>query len=235
MAHANLDLRACPPDFLTRGEGGGQGLMLNELFNMDGKSPWTSKFCHSCGLALEKGFNYCPKCGQEVISDGKSSVKHGSHLNGNRTVENVVSSNAGTTATARSASTARVHAPSNKKSAKPYPPLECFSAFKKSKEKERSSFFVRKKGSKRSKSETIVVKITVAVMENNKVKRGNSLPLKVPAASTADEILNAAVQKHTAYNKHFNSRHKYVLVFKDGTKVETIPGTTPPPGNFYPV
>ena len=179
-------------------------------------------------LLLKKGFNYCPKCGQEVISDDKSSVKHGSRLNGNRTVENVVSSNADTTATARSAPTTRVHAPSNKKSAKPYPPLECFSAFKKSKEKERSSFFVRKKGSKRSKSETMEVKITVAVMENNKFKRGNSLPLKVPAASTADEILNAVVQKHTAYNKHFNSRHEYVLVFKDGTKVETIPGTTPP-------
>ena len=59
-------------------------------------------------------------------------------------------------------------------------------------------------------------------------------PLKVPAASTADEILNAAVQKHTADNKHFNSRHEYLLVFKDGTKVDTIPGTTPP-GNFYPV
>ena len=44
---------------------------------------------------------------------------------------------------------------------------------------------MRKKGTKRSKSETVEVKITVAVMENNKVKRGNSLPLKVPAASTA--------------------------------------------------
>jgi hypothetical protein len=71
------------------------------------------------------------------------------------------------------------------------------------------------------------VKITVAVMEDNKVKRGNSLPLKVPAASTADEILNAALQKHTAFNKHFNSRHEYLLVFKDGTEVKTIPGTTP--------
>ena len=187
---------------------------------MDGESPSTSKFCHCCGLALEKGFNYCPKCGQEVLSDDRSS-----RLNGNQTVENKVSSNAVRTATAP---TTRVHAPSSKKAAKPYPPLECFSAFKKSKEKERSSFFVRKKGTKRSKSETMEVKITVAVMENNKVKRGNSLPLKVPAASTADEILNAAIQKHTAYNKHFNSRHEYLLVFKDGTEVKTIPGTTPP-------
>ena len=187
---------------------------------MDGESSWSSKFCHCCGNALEKGYNYCPKCGQEVLTRGdKSSVAHGSRLNGNRTVENHVG-----TATAP---TTRVHAPSNKESAKPSPALECFSAFKKSKEKERSSFFVRKKGTKRAKSETMAVKITVAVMEDNKVKRGNSLPLKVPAASTADEILNAAIQKHTAFNKHFNSRHEYLLVFKDGTEVKTIPGTTP--------
>ena len=43
----------------------------------------------------------------------------------------------------------------------------------------------------------------------------------------ADKILNAAVQKHTALNKHFNSRHEYLLVFKDGTEVKTIPGTSP--------
>jgi hypothetical protein len=146
-------------------------------------------------------------------------VAQGSHLNGNRTVENQVGM-------ATAPITTRVHAPRNKELAKPSPTLECFSAFKKSKEKERSSFFVRKKGGKRAKS-TMEVKITVAVMEDNKVKRGNSLPLKVPAASTADEILNAALQKHTAFNKHFNSRHEYLLVFKDGTEVKTIPGTTP--------
>ena len=47
------------------------------------------------------------------------------------------------------------------------------------------------------------IKIAVAVMENNKVKQGNSLPLEGPAASTADGILNASIQKHAAYNKAF--------------------------------
>ena len=161
-------------------------------------------------MLLKKGYNYCPKCGQEVLTRGdKSSVAHGSHLNGNQTVENHV----GTV----TAPTRHVHAPGNKESVKLSPAHKCFSAFKKSKEKERSSFFVRKKGIKQAKSETMEVKITVAVIEDNKVKRENSLPLKVPATSTADDILNAAVQKHTAFNKHFNSRHEYLLVFKDGT------------------
>ena len=78
---------------------------------------WSSKFCHCCGIALENGYNYGPKCGQEFLTRGnKSSVAHGSHLNGNWTVENHV----GTATTP----TTRVHAPSNKESAKLSPALE---------------------------------------------------------------------------------------------------------------
>ena len=113
--------------------------MLSSILNMNGESSSSSKFCHCCGNALENGYNYCPKCGQEVLRRGnKSSVAHGSRLNGNRTVENHVG-----TATAP---TTRVHVPSNKESVKPSPALECFSAFKKSKEKERSSFLCERRG-----------------------------------------------------------------------------------------
>jgi predicted amidophosphoribosyltransferase len=81
--------------------------MLSSILNMNGESSWSSKFCHCCGNALENGYNYCPKCGQEVLTRGdKSPVAHDSHLNGNRTVENHVG-----------AATTRVHAPSNKESA----------------------------------------------------------------------------------------------------------------------
>ena len=102
---------------------------------MDGESSWSSKFCHCCGNALEKGYNYCPKCGQEVLTRGdKSSVAHGSRLNGNRTVENHVG-----TATAP---TIRVHAPSNKESAKPSPALECFRVRSKNPKKRKEALFL---------------------------------------------------------------------------------------------
>ena len=42
------------------------------------------------------------------------------------------------------------------------------------------------------------------------------------------KIRNAAVEKHAAFNKGFNFKIKYALVFKDGTEVKTIPGTCPP-------
>ena len=99
--------------------------------------------------------------------------------------------------------------------------LPKFAAFKSTKEKERSSF----KLSKVARD----VKITIAVMEDaNKIKCGDSLTLKVPETSCVEEILNAAVEKHIAFNKCFNAKLKYLLVFKDGTEVKMIPGTDPP-------
>ncbi len=109
--------------------------------------------------------------------------------------------------------------------------LSSFSAFKSAKEKERSSFFVRKNGPKRTKPNDNEVKITIAVMADAmkmKIKRGESLPLKVPGSSSAKEILDAAVEKHATFNKRFNTKLKYALVFKDGTEVTTIPGNHPP-------
>lgn len=102
--------------------------------------------------------------------------------------------------------------------------LPKFASFKSAKERERSSFFVRKNGSKRSKMavSSKEVKVTIAVMEDaKKIKRGDSLPLKVPESSTPEEILRKAVEKHAAFNKRFNARIEYSLVFKDGTEVKT--------------
>ncbi|CAB4028353.1 Hypothetical predicted protein, partial [Paramuricea clavata] len=101
-------------------------------------------------------------------------------------------------------------------------------AFKSAKEKERSSFFVQKKGLKRAKPNNNNVKITIAVMKDvRKIEQGDSLPLKVPASSSGKEILDTAVMKHATFNKHFNSKLEYALVFKDETEVTTVPGTDP--------
>ena len=59
-----------------------------------------------------------------------------------------------------------------------------------------------------------------------KVKRGETIPLEVMA--THEEILPAAIKKHGDFNKCFESERNYQLVFKDGTKVNFIPGTDRP-------
>ena len=57
------------------------------------------------------------------------------------------------------------------------------------------------------------------------VKRGEWLPLKIRSSATRDDILKAAVEKHTLFNKLFNPNVKYKLVFKDGSDASKIPGS----------
>ena len=61
-----------------------------------------------------------------------------------------------------------------------------------------------------------------------KIKRGETIPLKVNSLATHDEILAAAIKKHGDFNKRFDSEGNYQLVFKDGRRVNFIPGTDPP-------
>ena len=61
-----------------------------------------------------------------------------------------------------------------------------------------------------------------------KIKRGETIPLKVNSLATHEEILAAAIKKHGDFNKRFDIEGNYQLVFKDGTKVNFIPGTDPP-------
>ncbi len=71
--------------------------------------------------------------------------------------------------------------------------------------------------------------IQVSVMDDNfKVKRGETIPLKVALSTTAHVILAAAIKKQSDFNKRFDNGIIYVLVFKDGTNIEVIPGTDPP-------
>ena len=162
-------------------------------------------FCQCCGGALESNFKFCPHCGQIISTNGKPRA---------------ISSKPSSAITSGASSSSSPRLP------------ELAALINSAKEKERSSFFVRKSGSKRSK--VVVpskkeVKIIIAVMENAKtIKRGDSLPLQVPDSSTPDEILRNAVEKHAAFNKRFNAKISYSLVFKDGTEVKTIPGTNPP-------
>ena len=104
-------------------------------------------------------------------------------------------------------------------------------AFKSTKEKERQNLFSKKSGrrNKKRKVQTKEVTIQVGVMDDFlKIKRGETIPLKVNLLATHEEILAAAIKKHGDFNKRFDIEGDYQLVFKDGTKVNFIPGTDPP-------
>lgn len=182
------------------------------------ESSRVSKFCHCCGSSIERNFKFCSQCGQPVVINIEKEAS-----------TSTTATTSATTTTNPGTSTPLIPRVGGaaKKSAKMS--LDSFVTFKAAKEKERSSYFIRNKGSKRSKLSDNEVKITIAVMEDvTKIKRGDSLPLKIPASSSAKDILDAAVTKHATFNKRFNSKLKYALVFKDGTEVTTVPGTDPP-------
>ena len=177
-----------------------------------------SMFCQCCGTALERNFKFCPQCGKTISrNDDKVSSTRSTSSNPSTRCSSTSQTRGGT---------------GSSSSLLPSSKLPKFAVFKSAKEKERSSFFVRKGTSKRSKvavPSKKEVKITIAVMEDaKKIKRGDSLPLKVPESSTPHEIPQKAIEKHVTFNKRFNAKIDYLLVFKDGTKVKTIPGTEPP-------
>lgn len=60
------------------------------------------------------------------------------------------------------------------------------------------------------------------------VKRGENLPLKILPSATDKDILVASIAKHRAFNKRFDGKSEYRLVYKDGSEVKSIPGTSPP-------
>jgi hypothetical protein len=75
------------------------------------------------------------------------------------------------------------------------------------------------------------VTIQVGVMnEHFKVKRGETIPLKISSTASADTILAAATKKHGDFNRRFENDNgsNYMLAFKDGGDIEFIPGTDPP-------
>ena len=106
--------------------------------------------------------------------------------------------------------------------------LPTLEAFKRKKETERSGFSVRGKDKKKKRVQIETVSIQVGVMDENKsLKRGETLPLKISSTATPNEILEAAVSKHSTFNKRFDNKMKYRLLFRDGSAVKSIPGTSP--------
>ena len=109
--------------------------------------------------------------------------------------------------------------------------LPNFHTFTSQKESERKTFFARKAhaGHKKRKVDDEMVTINMGVMkEKGVIKRGETLPVKVPSTASAEDIRLAAVKKHTLFNSRFiHSQSEYILAFKDGSEVKHIPGVGP--------
>jgi len=76
------------------------------------------------------------------------------------------------------------------------------------------------------------VQITVGrmhlVSKQLKKIRGASCTIKVDRTSTADNILQLAVEKHCACNWYLSRDSDYILSYPDGRPVETLPTSHQP-------
>ena len=74
-----------------------------------------------------------------------------------------------------------------------------------------------------------MVTINVGVIkEKGVIKRGETLPLKVPSTASAEDIRLAAGKKHTLFNSRFiHLQSEYILAFKYGSEVKHIPPDAP--------
>ena len=86
--------------------------------------------------------------------------------------------------------------------------VSSFNIYAAKKSQERQAY--RKPG-KKSKEEMVTINIGIALVTNgvSKAMRGKTLPLKVAKTATYDEVLKAALEKRTAYDRSF----RWVLVW----------------------
>jgi hypothetical protein len=166
-------------------------------------------FCSNCAFPVEKSYHFCPKCGDGIKAN--ANVVDDGNVDRKKELE--------------------TPSTSSSKFSLPSFALPSFAAFKSTKEKERQSFFSKKSSgpNKKRKVQVKEVIIQVGVIDDClKIKRGETIPLKVNSLATHDEILAAAIKKHGDFNKRFDSESNYQLIFKDGSNVNFIPGTDPP-------
>lgn len=156
--------------------------------------------CVKCGCHLQSSFRFCPKCGMQVRG----------HLQGERE------------------SHTQVQNPESSSRFQTKLSFPNFEKYKSLKEQDRRGFDNRSNTRKKKRIAIESVLIRVEVMNQDMTpRRGETLPVKVPSSATPDEIVQAAVAKHTAFNKRFQHDANYRLTFKDGTEVRFVPGISP--------
>ena len=108
-----------------------------------------------------------------------------------------------------------------------------FEEFREKKQKERTSWFKRKKGTSEGKSgkKSTEVIVQIGLMKlrdrNLKIVRGSTLPLKVLPRIESNELLKKSVEKMLKFNKDIRgSSDHFTLVYPDRTEVKFLPGGT---------
>ena len=82
-------------------------------------------------------------------------------------------------------------------------------------------------GKKKKTQEAVTVKVGVIEAADGRLKRlkGITLPLLVQTSSNADDLLNAAVEKHSKHFKQFTKHAEYVLLYPDTSQVCKLSGS----------
>ena len=144
------------------------------------------RFCFGCGFKVDKNFRFCLKCGSEFTTERSSINALCDSVKEVKSLEKKVKFS-----------------------------LPNFKSFQAKKEKKRSSFHYRKKGGKKTSNDETQVTIQVGVMKDkSKIKRGETIPVKVMSSATPSGILQAAQKKHEAFNKRFHKGCNYRLALK---------------------
>lgn len=80
---------------------------------------------------------------------------------------------------------------------------------------------------KKKTQEIATVQVGVVEAEEGRLKRlkGRTLPLLIQTSSNAEELINAALEKHSKHFKQFNKHAEYLLLYADHSIVKTLPGS----------
>lgn len=80
---------------------------------------------------------------------------------------------------------------------------------------------------KKKTQEVATVQVGVVEAEEGRLKRlkGRTLPLLIQTSCNADDLINAALEKHSKHFKQFNKHDKYVILYADHSVVKKLPGS----------
>ena len=106
-----------------------------------------------------------------------------------------------------------------------------FEEFRERKQKERRSWFKKKRVTEKSEKKASEVTMQIGQMKfcdgKLKVVRGATLPLKVYPFFSSEQLLKKGVEKMTKFNQDLMSARKgFTLVYPDQTEVKFLPGST---------
>lgn len=100
-----------------------------------------------------------------------------------------------------------------------------YEEFKKRKRLSRTNQMLSDKKKKTQEAATVQVGVFEAADGKLKRLKGRTLPLLVQTSSNTDDLLNAAVEKHSKHFKQFSKHAEYVLLYPDTSQVCKLPGS----------